>query len=183
MANQGDLSSDHVQIPTKGEYQEQNAQEARAGDIEAAREILEVFTREVGKYNEQTWSADVPWPYVRYVADALRKVLELEPDRAAVALGIKNARPGRPKGNKGYEPVALAAAYFLLVRAGNVPKAAKSLIKETLGASDDVLGDAVAMYARLADQGQFDDDLLRAMLGGYGGKIAVIFPGRDLRSQ
>ena len=67
-----------------------------------------------------------------------------------------------------------------MIRAGEVSKAAASLITEHIGASDDVIRKAVGTYGKLANVEQFDDDLLIVLAADYAEKMGDIFAVRDL---
>ena len=92
-------------------------EQARAGNTDAAREILEDFVRSVRRHSKRSWCGPNHYVYARYLADALQRTLDGDDD-ARIALGIKSSRPGRPKGSVDRDPKALAAAFWLLQRKG-----------------------------------------------------------------
>jgi hypothetical protein len=113
------------------------AEKAREGDTSAAQEILKDFVSAIDARSEKMWSHIGPpihWAYARYLADAFAKILS--GTDAAVALGVKNSRPGRRAGAKATHNLeGLAAAFNLLLLNGMKPKQAKLSLKEHTGAA------------------------------------------------
>jgi hypothetical protein len=170
------------QLPTEQEYMAEAVKQAREGNTEASTEVLSEFLAAVDRHNEKTWpSGAVPWPCARFVADKLRAVLKGDPIDAAVNLGIRSSRAGRPTGSAKHKPVAVAGFYFLLVRAGMAPRAAKSLMNASIGASDDVIEEAVKQYPGFQYRDRFTVELLVELATAYRGKIAEIIADRKLR--
>ena len=169
------------QLPTEQEYIAETVKQAREGNTEASKEVLSEFLAAVDWHNEKTWLGRVPWPYVRFVADKLHAVLKGDPTVAAVNLGIKSGRPGRPAGSEKYPHLAVAAFYFLLVRAAVAPKAVKSLMKESIGASDDVIEEAAKAYPGFQYRDRFTVEILVELAAVYRGKIAEIIATQKLR--
>lgn len=118
-----------------GEVAKRMAQAARDGDTDAAREILEDFVGAMADRSDRVWESIGPpvhWVYARYIADAFEKILSgADP---ALALGIKNSKPGRRKGKTTHNEDALAAAFNLLIINGLKPKQAKLALKARTGA-------------------------------------------------
>jgi hypothetical protein len=145
-------SIDAPQLPTEREYQAELVMEASGGSTDASRTIYWEFVWAVDRHSERTWSAPVPWHYVRFVADRLRDVLgdaktPADPDKSAVALRIKDPSPGRREGQTKCDHKAVAALYYRVLRAGIAPKAAKAEITNKTGVTDDVIEAAARMYA------------------------------------
>src|SRR6516164_2295074 len=169
------------QIPTEQESVAETVKRAREGNIEASKEVFTEFVSAVERHNEKTWLGTVPWPYVRFVADRLKAVLKGDPTVTAVNLGIKSGRPARPPGSEKYSHLAVAAFYFLLVRAAVAPKAAKSLMTEGIGASDDVIEEAAKAYPGFQYRDRFTVEILVELAAVYRGKIAEIIAAQKLR--
>jgi hypothetical protein len=169
------------QLPTEQEYIAETVKQAREGDTEASKEVLSEFLAAVDRHSEKTWPGPALWPYVRFVADKLHAVLKGDPTDAAVNLGIKSGRPGRPAGSGKYPHLAVAAFYFLLVRAAVAPKAAKSLMKESIGASDDVIEEAAKAYPGFQYRDRFTVEILVELAAVYRAKIAEIIAAQKLR--
>jgi hypothetical protein len=143
---------DAPQLSTEREYQAGLVNEASSGSTDASRAIYWEFVWAVDRHSERTWSAPVPWHYVRFVADRLRDVLgdpktPADPNKAAVALRIEDPSPGRRQGQTKYDHKAVAALYYRVLRAGIAPKAAKPEITNKTGVSEDVIEEAARMYA------------------------------------
>jgi hypothetical protein len=96
-------------------------------------------------------------------------------------LGIKSSRAGRPTGPAKYKHIAVAGFYFLLVRAGVAAKAAKSLMNASIGASDDVIEEAVKQYPGFQYRDRFTVEILVELAAPYRGKIAEIIAAQKLR--
>ncbi|HYB32552.1 MAG TPA: hypothetical protein VED45_03895 [Steroidobacteraceae bacterium] len=190
--------TDAPQLASEQEYQAELVRDARNGNTEASREIYWEFVGAVARYNKQSWSVAVPWAYVQYVADRLQDVLghpknPADPGKAAVALGIKDPSPGRPKGKTEYDHKAVAAFFYRLLWEGFEPKAVKSLMRESIGVSEDVTekakGDYAAAFAhpdgsksRSSDPAAAYIDFLEQLAAPYKGKIAEIIAARKSRS-
>ena len=169
------------QLPTEHEYVAETVKQAVDGNTDASREILSEFIATVDRHNETTWLGAIPWLCAQFVADKLRAVLKGDPIDAAVNLGIRASRAVRPTGSAKYKHIAVAGFYFLLVRAGVAPKAAKSLMNESLGASDDLIEDAVKQYPGFQYRDRFTVEILVELAAAYRGKIAEIIAARKLR--
>ena len=169
------------QLPTEEEYMAETVKQAVDGNTDASREILSEFIATVDRHNEKTWLGAIPWPCAQFVADKLRAVLKGDPIDAAVNLGIKSRRAGRPTGSSKYKHIAVAGFYFLLVRAGVGPKAAKSLMNASIGASDDLIEEAVRQYPGFQYRDRFTVEILVELAATYRGKIAEIIAARKLR--
>ena len=169
------------QLPTEHEYVAETVKQAVDGNTDASREILSEFIATVDRHNEKTWLGAIPWLCAQFVADKLRAVLKGDPIDAAVNLGIKSSRAGRPTGSAKYKHIAVAGFYFLLVRAGVTPKSAKSLINASIGTSDDVIEEAVKQYPGFQYRDRFTVEILVELAATYRGKIAEIIAARKLR--
>ena len=170
------------QLPTEQEYMAEAVKQAGQGNTQASTEVLSEFVATVDRHNEKTWPGGaLPWPCARFVADKLRAVLKGDPSNAAVNLGIKSSRAGTPTGSAKYKHIAVAGFYFLLVRAGVPPTAAKSLMNASIGASDDVIEEAVKQYPGFQYRDRFTVEILVELAAAYRGKIAEIIADRKLR--
>ena len=170
-----------LQLPTKQEYIAETVRQAREGNTEAAAEVLSEFVATVDRLNEKTWPGTIPWPYLRFVADKLCTILKSDPVAAALTLGISTGKPDRPAGSTKHKHIAVASFYFLLVRAGMAPKAAKSLLHESIGAREDVIEEAAKMYPGFQHRDRFTVEILVELAVAYRGKIAEIIAARNLR--
>ena len=168
-------------LPTEQEYMAETVKQAGAGNTEASTEVLSEFIASVDRHNDKTWLGAVPWPCARFVADKLRAVLKGDPSDAAVNLGIKSSKAGRPTDGAKYKHIAVAGFYFLLVRAGVTPKSAKSLINASIGTSDDVIEEAVKQYPGFQYRDRFTVEILVELAATYRGKIAEIIAAQKLR--
>jgi len=169
------------QLPTEQEYLAETVKQAKNGNKEASTEVLSEFIATVDRHNEHTWLGAIPWPCAQFVADKLRAVLKGDPIDAAVSPGIKSSRAGRPTGSAKYKHIAVAGFYFLLVRAGVAPKAAKSLMNASIGASDDVIEEGVKQYPGFQYRDRFTVEILVELAAAYRGKIAEIVATQRLR--
>jgi len=170
------------QLPTEQEYIAETVKQAGEGNTKASMEVLADFIATVDRHTEKTWpGAAVPWPCARFVADKLRAVLKGDPIDAAVSLGIQSSRAGRPTGAAKYKHTAVASFYFLLIRAGVVPRAAKSLMNASIGASDDFIEEAVKQYPGFQYRDRFTVEILVELAAPHRGKIAQIIADRKLR--
>ena len=170
-----------LQLPTKQEYIAQTVRQAREGNTEASAEVLSEFVATVDRLNEKTWPGPIPWPYLRFVADKLCAIVKSDPVVAALTVGIGTGKPDRPAGNTKHKHIAVASFYFLLVRAGMAPKAAKSLVHESIGASEDVIEEAAKEYPGFQHRDRFTVEILVELAVAYRGKIAEIIAARKLR--
>ena len=168
-------------LPTEQEYLAETVRQAEQGNTQASTEVLSEFIAILDRHNEKTWSGAIPWACARYVADKLRSVLKGDPLDAVVNLGIKSSRPGKPAGSPQYKDIAVAGFYFLLVRAGVAPKAAKSLMSASIGARDDVIEEAAKQYPGFQYRDRFTVEILVELAAVYRGKIAEIIAARKLR--
>ena len=168
-------------LPMEQEYVAETVKQPGDGNTEPSTEILSEFVATVDRHNEKTWLGAIPWPCAQFVADKLRAVLKGDPIDAAVNLGIKSRRAGRPTGSSKYKHIAVAGFYFLLVRAGVGPKAAKSLMNASIGASDDLIEEAVRQYPGFQYRDRFTVEILVELAATYRGKIAEIIAARKLR--
>ena len=168
-------------LPMEQEYVAETVKQPGDGNTEPSTEILSEFVATVDRHNEKTWLGAIPWPCAQFVADKLRAVLKGDPIDAAVNLGIKSRRAGRPTGSSKYKHIAVAGFYFLLVRAGVAPKAAKSLMNASIGASDDLIDEAVKQYPGFQYRDRFTVEILVELAATYRGKIAEIIAARKLR--
>jgi hypothetical protein len=155
--------------------------QARDGNLMASTKVLSEFIATVDRNNEQTWLGAVSWPCARFVADKLRAVLNGDPIEAAKNLGIKSSRAVRPTASSKNSYLAVAAFYFLLIRAGVTPKPAKSLMIERAGLSDDVIEEAVREYPGFRYPDRFTVEILVELAAAYRGKIAAIIAAEKLR--
>ena len=169
------------QLPTEHEYVAETVKQAVDGNTDASREILSEFIATVDRHNEKTWLGAIPWLCAQFVADKLRAVLKGDPIDAAVNLGIKSSRAGRPTGSAKYKHIAVAGFYFLLVRAGVTPKSAKSLINASIGTSDDVIEEAVKQYPGFQYRDRFTVEILVELAAAYRGRIAETIAAQKLR--
>src|ERR1700739_3081909 len=170
-----------LQLPTEPGYMAETLKQAREGNLVASKKGLSDFIETVDRNNEQTWSGGVPWPCARFVADKLRAVLNGDPIEAAANLGIKSSRAGRPATSSKNSRLAVAAFYFLLVRAGVAPKTAKSLMIERVELSDNVIEEAVREYPGFRYPDRFTVEILVELAAAYRGKIAAIIAAGKLR--
>jgi len=170
-----------LQLPTAPGHIAETVKRAREGNTVASTEVLSEFIATVDRNNEQTWLGAVPWPCARFVADKLRAVLNGDPSDAAANLGIKSSRAARPTTSPKFSHLAVAAFYFLLIRAGVAPKAAKSLINERVGLSDTVIEEAVREYPGFQFRDRFTVEILVELAAAYRGKIAEIMAAGKLR--
>ena len=168
-------------LPMEQEYVAETVKQPGDGNTEPSTEILSEFVATVDRHNEKTWLGAIPWPCAQFVADKLRAVLKGDPIDAAVNLGIKSRRAGRPTGSSKYKHIAVAGFYFLLVRAGVAPKAAKSLMNASIRASDDFIEEAVKQYPGFQYRDRFTVEILVELAATYRGKIAEIIAARKLR--
>jgi len=169
-----------AQLPTEQEYMAETVKQAREGNTEASREILSAFIATVDRHTENTWPNTIPWSCARFVADKLRALLKGEPGDAVVPPGTKSGRADKPTGGVNRH-IAVAGFYFLLVRAGVAPKAAKSLMNSSIGVSDDVIEGAVKQYPGFQYRDRFTVEILVELAATYRGKIAEIIAARKLR--
>jgi hypothetical protein len=169
------------QLPTEPEYIAETVRQAREGNTEASVEVLSEFVATVDRLNEKTWPGAIPWPYLRFIADRLCTILKGDPVVAALTLGISTGKPDRPAGSTKYKHIAVASFYFLLVRAGMAPKAAKSLLHESIGAGEDVIEEAAKEYPGFQRRDRFTVEILVELAAAYRGKIAEIIAARKLR--
>jgi hypothetical protein len=169
------------QLPTEQEYIAETVRQAREGNSEASAEVLSEFVATVDRLNDKTWPGPIPWPYLRFVADRLCTILKGDPLVAAVTLGICTGKPDRPAGSTKYKHIAVASFYYLLVRAGMAPKAAKSLMQASIGASENVIEEAAKEYPGFQHRDRFTVEILVELVAAYRGKIAEIIAARKLR--
>ena len=170
-----------LQLPTKQEYIAETVRQAREGNTEASAEVLSEFVATVDRLNEKTWPGTIPWPYLRFVADKLCAILKGDPVVAALTLGISTGKPDGPAGSTQHKHIAVASFYFLLVRAGVAPKAAKSLLHESIGAREDLIEEAAKEYPGFQHRDRFTVEILVELAVAYRGKIAEIIAARKLR--
>lgn len=170
-----------AQLPTEREYLAETVRHARAGDTEASAEVLSEFVTAVDRLNEQTWSGPIPWPCLRFVADKLTAILKGDPVVAAVTLGINTGKTAKSADSTKHKHIAVASFYFLLIRAGLGTKTAKSLMHESLGASEDVIEEAAKEYPGFQYRDRFTVEILVELAAPYRGKIAEIIAARRLR--
>lgn len=170
-----------LQLPTEQEYVAERVRQAREGNPEASTEVLSEFVATVDRLNEKTWPGPIPWPYLRFVADKLYTILKGDPLFAALTLGISTGKPDRPGGSTKHKHIALASFYFLLVRAGMAPKAAKSLLHESIGAREDVIEESVKEFPGFQHRDRFTVEILVELAVAYRGNIAEIIAARRLR--
>ena len=155
--------------------------QAREVNTEASAEVLSEFVATVDRLNEKTWPGTIPWPYLRFVADKLCTILKGDPVVSTLTLGISTGKLDRPAGSTKYKHIAVASFYFLLVRAGIAPKAAKSLLHESIGAREDVIEEAAKEYPGFQHRDRFTVEILVELAAAYRGKIAEIIAVRKLR--
>jgi hypothetical protein len=129
---------------------------ATGGDIEVARDIL-------GEVAETLdLSVPIPRDYAQYIAGAFRRILG--GTDAALALGIRTKQAGRPRGRVTHNAVALAAAYWLLVRSGRRPGHANDLVANETGADRRTIQRAARACSSFQDRELFDEKTLRAIV-------------------
>lgn len=133
---------------------------AKAGDTEAARDILQEFVHALSLGGDRDWHSYFPSPMVHYVADAFRMMLDEGADPAR-ALGLKARKRGRPVGKRTHDPVKLAAAFWLLRRRGKRIEQATESIRKAVGADRTTVQNAVDQCSALED---VDDDVLVAIV-------------------
>ena len=170
-----------AQLPTEQDYVAETVRHAREGNTGASADVLSEFVAAVDRLSEKTWPGPLPWPYLRFVADKLNAILKGDPVVAAVTLGINTCTPGRPADSAKHKHVAVASFYFLLVRPGAAPKAAKSLMQESIGASEDVIEEAAKAYPGFQYRDRFTVEILVELAAAHRGKIAEIIAARKLR--
>lgn len=170
-----------LQLPAEPGHSAETMKQAREGNRLASREVLSEFIAIVDRNNEQTWLGAVPWPCARFVADKLRAVLNGDPIDAAANLGIRSSRAGRSAAGSKHSHLAVAAFYFLLIRASVAPQAAKSLMNERVGLSDNVIEEAVREYPGFQYRDRFTVEILVELAAAYRGKIAEIIASGKLR--
>jgi hypothetical protein len=170
-----------VQLPTTPSYIAETVKQAREGNVAASTEVLAEFIAIVERHNEQTWLGAVPWPCARFVADKLRAALKGDPTEAAANLGIKSGGAGRPPPTSKHSHLAVAAFYFLLIRAGVGPKAAKSLMNARVRLNDTVIEEAVREYPGFQYRDRFTVEILVELAAIYRGKIAETIAAEKLR--
>lgn len=170
-----------LQLPAEGRGIAETVRQAMQGNRVASREVLSEFIATVDRNDEQTWLGAVPWPCARFVADKLRAVLNGDPIDAAANLGIKSSRAARSTSGLKHNHLAVAAFYFLLIRAGVASQAAKSLMNERVGLSDKVLEEAVREYPGFQYRDRFTVEILVELAAAYRGKIAEIIAAGKLR--
>ena len=107
--------------------------------------------------------------------------LKGDPIDAAANLGIKGGRAGRSTGSSKYSHLAVAAFYFLLIRAGVAPKAARSLMNERVGVSENVIEEVAKEYPGFQYRDRFTVEILVELAAAYRGKIAEIIAAGKLR--
>ena len=168
-------------LPTEQEWLAETVKRAGDGNAEASTEVLSEFIATVERHNEKTWRGAIPWPCAQFVAEKLRAALKGDPIDAAVNLGIKSRRAGTPTGSAKHKHIAVAGFYFLLVRAGVAPKAAKSLMNASIGASDDVIEEAVKLYPGFQYRDRFTVEILVELAAAYRGRIAETIAAQKLR--
>lgn len=105
---------------------------ARAGDMDAAREILGDFVRSVRQHSKRSWRGPNHYLYARYITDAFERILSGEP--ADIALGVRSSKAGRPKGLRTHDARAIAAGYWLLRRKGLKSEQANAKLQNLTGA-------------------------------------------------
>jgi hypothetical protein len=170
-----------LQLPEKPGYMAETVKQAREGNVAAATEVLSEFIATIDRHNEQTWLGALPWPCARFVADKLRRVLKGDPSDAAANLGIKSSRAAGATTSSKYSHLAVAAFYFLLIRAGVAPKAAKSLMNERVGLNDTAIEESVREYPGFQYRDRFTVEILVELAAVYRGKIAQIMAAEKLR--
>jgi len=174
----GRLMPGDGQVPDyNAEYANAAVAAARGGDTDAAREILSDFAAAIDRYSERTWRGSIPWAYVRYIADAFKRVLSGEPKNAGHALGIKTRAPGRRAGKtRQHNEEALAAAYWFLVRRGYRPETANKLLSEATGAVRRTIQKAAMNEGNLCfgDRDKIDDEDLKDVMKPYAVQIEII---------
>lgn len=187
------VSVEFAPLPTEQVYLAETVKRAMDGDTAAVTTLYSDFVSAVDSLSEKSWSGKVPWPYVRFVADRLRAVLEtdLKPAEVAVALGITSGTASVPKGSTKYDDRAIAAIYYRLLWAGIEPKDAKSHLTKNIGVSDDVIEKAARDHAGLEHPDQFKStypdikgtyfQCLEQLAAPYQGTIAEILAALKLR--
>lgn len=174
---------------------EGTADKARAGDTDAALEILREFVAAVDQSDEQTWHGPVQWAYARYLADAFEKIIRAamrssswqqvkwsDADSgpaqadANLALGIKSSKSGRRVGTKFHNQEALAAAYWHLIRKGWRPERASSALSERTGANRRTIQKASVANGNDAfkDSRLISDESLKVLFAPYAAVIKAI---------
>ena len=170
-----------LQLPAEPGCTAETVKQAREGNLAASTKVLSDFIATVDRNSEQTWLGAVPWTCARFVADKLRAVLNGDPIDAAANLGIKRSTAARPTTSSKNSSLGVAAFYFLLIRAGVAPKAAKSLMIERAGLSDNVIEEALREYPGFRYPDRFTVEILVELAAAYRGKIAAIIAAGKLR--
>jgi hypothetical protein len=136
---------------------------ARAGNTEAARDILREFAVAAALTSEQDWPSQIQWAFVQYIAQGFRDIVEQNVD-ADRALGLKEPKAGRPPGTQTHNHVALAAAYWLMVRRGLRPEQANEQIRSSTGADRTTVQAAAKDCSNFEDPAKFLDRDLVAII-------------------
>jgi hypothetical protein len=171
-----------LQLPAhRPGYNAETVKRARAGNLAASTEVFSEFIATVNGSTEQTWLGAVPWSCARFIADRLRAVLNGDPLDAAANLGIRSGRADRQSSKPKCSRLAVAAFYFLLIRAGVAPKAAKSLMNERAGLTDVMIEEAVKEYPGFQYQDRFTVEILVELAAAYRARIAEIIASGKLR--
>lgn len=111
---------------------------AREGDTDAAREVLQAFITAVDIGSEVTWTGPMHYVQARYIADAFRKILAVDPkddkfpNLVVRALGLRYKR-GRPPRTTNYDDQAIAAMYHFLIGEGEDAADVKRRIAAEIG--------------------------------------------------
>lgn len=167
---------------------EDNVRHARAGDIEAARDILRDVAESVEniapfREPEKARGGPIPWWYAEYLAQAFRQILNgVAPEKALNLVGKKR---GRRKGKSvTHDLEAVAAAFHLLIRKQSLPD---GLIvgglkpEQANGELQRALGVDRATVYRARRQNQafqypkwIDDEILKVVAKPYAARITAI---------
>jgi hypothetical protein len=164
-----------------------DVREARAGNSDAARDILEAFADAVDHYSEQSWEELNKGPQyfvqARYLADCFRQILaDVEPRKA-----LNLTKPAtRPKGSTLLDRDALAAMFWYFVRGvpGKEPitkTKAKELIADQMGVDERTIARAAAEYESYEHPGLIEDEILKVAFKPYAdraGKIIARLPDK-----
>lgn len=181
------------------EYWTAQVECARKGNVEAARDVLEDFSKAVEdiaafKDPANAWSGPIPWQAAEYLASAFRQILHVtrsgtktktqaKAQQIMKALNLTGSR-GRRKGEATHDLEALAAAYSLLTRNGVTPEAANEKLQKALGADRSTIyrarqENAAFEYWHKSDDGTLkaliDDEVLRVTAKPYVTKLAHIW--------
>lgn len=106
-------------------------EEAKAGNIEAAEKILREYVGSIESVQElsnpESSCGVIPFPIAQYVAQCFNQILAGVSSEKALNLARKR---GEKKQKHAHDLEAIAATYWILIRAGWNPEKAKEAIRE-----------------------------------------------------